>query len=78
MYVGVSNKQMESAVVHSSSALKLPVKGDWIVAIATAVMSPTRFYAQLPVGCKSPLSLQELEYVEGILLMWLLLCYSSN
>ena len=64
--------------MHSSSSLKLPVKGDWIVAIATAVMSPTRFYVQLPVGCKSPLSLQDCECVEGTDLVLLLFCYFGN
>lgn len=66
--LGVSNKQMEPAVVNSSSTLRLPRKGAWVVAVVTAVISPTRFYVQLPLGCKSPLAVAKPhdQYLEGM------------
>lgn len=54
---GVSNKQMEKAAMEFDSDMKLPKRKDWVVVIVTAVMSPTRFYIHLPLGCMSPLSL---------------------
>lgn len=57
---GFSNKQVEKAVVEMSEGfVKMPKKGDWVVAIVTAIISATRFYVQLPLGCTSPLSLDD-------------------
>ena len=61
MTSGVSNKQVEPATVKTSCYTRLPKQGDWVAAIVTAVVSPTNFYVQLPLGCKSPLSLHQHE-----------------
>ena len=34
--------------------LQLPLVGDWVVVIATAVVSATKFYLQMPLGARSP------------------------
>lgn len=56
LLAGVSNKQMETAVVESDYYMTLPNRNDWIIVIVTAIINSTRFYVQLPLGCKSPIS----------------------
>ena len=52
---------MVDALVESATSMKMPKISDWIVAIVTAVVSATRFFVQLPLGCISPLSLDRYE-----------------
>lgn len=61
VFLGVSNKQVERAIVESESSICLPKRKDWVVVIVTAIISPTRFFVQLPLGCKSPLSVDHQE-----------------
>ena len=49
--------QVENATIEDCSVIPLPRRNSWIVVIVTAIVSPTRFYVQLPLGCKSPLSM---------------------
>ena len=56
LFAGVSNKQMETVVIESDYSITLPNRNDWIVVIVTAIISSTRFYVQLPLGCRSPVS----------------------
>lgn len=50
---------MEEAVVESEGFVKIPKRDDWVVVIVTAIITATRFYVQLPLGCTSPLSLDQ-------------------
>ena len=36
------------------STLTLPSVGDWVSVVVTAVITPTRFYIQMPCGASSP------------------------
>ena len=36
--------------------MTLPVVGDWVAVLVTAVMSATRFFVQLPLGNRNPFS----------------------
>lgn len=80
LFPELCNKQMEVAVVNSSSVLKLPGEGEWLVAIVTAVVSPTRFYIQLPLGCKSPLALHQSDREEADdgMCLCVYMCYSCG
>jgi len=55
--VGVSNRQLVEALVEADSCLELPNRNDWVVVVVTAIVSPSRFYVQLPLGLLSPLAL---------------------
>lgn len=44
--------------MESAHFLQLPKKNDWVVVVVTAIISSTRFYIQLPLGCRSPLTLE--------------------
>ena len=51
---GQTDKQLESVYVMDPGPLQLPLVGDWVVVIVTAVVSATKFYLQMPLGAKSP------------------------
>ena len=57
---------MEPAVSESDYSIPFPKRSDWIVVIVTAIISSTRFYVQLPLGCKSPISTLQYEKYQGI------------
>lgn len=47
--------------------MTVPSVGDWVVVLVTAVISPTRFFVQLPLGNRNPFSSLQSDYdsVEG-------------
>lgn len=47
--------------------MTLPSAGDWVVVLVTAVISPTRFFVQLPLGNRNPFTYSQRDYdsVEG-------------
>lgn len=57
---------MEDASVKMENFLVFPRRNSWIVVIVTAVISATRFYVQLPLGCQSPLSIKQDIKKEGM------------
>ena len=54
---GVCDKKMEEAFVASESHLALPSVGEWVVVLMTTVITPNRFFIQLPCGLHSPFTL---------------------
>ena len=55
--LGVCDSQLEEAFTGKSTTLCLPSVGDWVVVIATALISVTELFVQLPLGCTHPLRL---------------------
>lgn len=53
--VGVSDSQLEE-VYTSTGHVQLPAIGSYVKVIITTIVSPTRFFAQIPMGSKSVLS----------------------
>jgi len=53
---GIPDKQLEATYANPSDNLVLPDVGNWVVVVVTAIVSATKFYIQMPLGAKSPLS----------------------
>ena len=56
---GVSDRQLEETFTGQTTTLCLPSAGDWVVVIATALISVTELFVQLPLGCTNPLQLSK-------------------
>ena len=54
---GVSDHQLEETFTGKTATLCLPSVGDWVVVVATALISVTELFVQLPLGCTDPLQL---------------------
>lgn len=55
---GQYDHQLEETFVRDcgTTVMTLPVIGDWVAVLVTAVVSATRFFVQLPLGNRNPFS----------------------